>query len=354
MGVGDISQQSRHSPWSHTNTQVNQVTEIQSSEKLNGRPDSNEGRPSDMVEKVTPTDKKRKRQSSTSFSSRKKSARVASANDSLGATTTTLTAPTELDLSRTTPITTLEDRRRELRRMRQIRYRQKKNSRSVQVEDDTKQICDEVEQLLRRRRDIYAVIPTKMSVWGVAARYFHIFRYGLQAPAEILKSCTETETQPTAQLDFLISTMASNVVYNAGHGVEAMMEDWESLSRWFEYFDLELEGMVKGPAGSLIATTTTSVTITDRTLRNVFPDLRGGKNGERVGHTNPSLADMLLGHRFVMHGLTYFEWDGVSGRVTSVVSQTDVNASPAGQHCGRSSFVRKIAYSPDFQWKRVK
>ncbi|ETK86349.1 hypothetical protein F441_14958 [Phytophthora nicotianae CJ01A1] len=73
-------------------------------------------------------------------------------------------------------------------------------------------------------------------------------------------------------------------------------------------------------ANSVVAVTTTSITITEETLRHAFPHLID----TGTGSSSFALVHLLLDERLVLHGSTYFEWDPVYGRVTRVVSQADM------------------------------
>jgi hypothetical protein len=167
-------------------------------------------------------------------------------------------------------------------------------------------------------------------LWDVVLEYFRVFRHGLQGRRQ------------GGQVAFLRASMSLDVAFNTGRGTEAMLRSWKCFSLWFKDIKLELRELEEGPRDSLVATTVTSVTITERTLRNVFPHVRDG------------LAEKLLGQRLVMHGATRFEWDPVRCRVCSVVARSDLrtamtrllhSAEDAARVCG------KALISPAFQWR---
>ncbi|KAG6614078.1 uncharacterized protein IUM83_09997 [Phytophthora cinnamomi] len=138
--------------------------------------------------------------------------------------------------------------------------------------------------------------------------------------------------------------MTSDVVFNSGRGPGAMAKSWKCLSLWFKDVEFELEGLQKGLKGSLVATTTTSVTITERTLRNVFPHLS----------CDSSLGMKLAEQRVVMRGSLRFEWDSALGRICCVMAQSDM-MTPMLQLLGSLDDVSKVfersLISPDFQWR---
>ncbi|KAG2993235.1 hypothetical protein JG687_00015540 [Phytophthora cactorum] len=231
-----------------------------------------------------------------------------------------------------------QERLRELRRQRQIRYRKKKVDYANTLEEETHQLQGEINKLEKRRRSALAAIPAKENVWSVATEYFRLFRYGLKT------------MEPSAQQDLLRKSMAPDVAYNAGRGPEAIMRSWKCLSMWFEDVELELEDLTKTGRGSIVAETTTQVTITERTLRNVFPHLSSSDEGR-------ALADKLLNQRLVMRGSVRFEWDPVYCRMASVMSQSDL-LRPVLRLLGTlddtSRALEKALISPDFQWRSTK
>ncbi|KAG2878351.1 hypothetical protein PC129_g20260 [Phytophthora cactorum] len=242
---------------------------------------------------------------------------------------------------KTEPANFLDDaleRLRELRRQRQIRYRKKKDDYANTLEEETHQLQGEINKLEKRRRSALAAIPAKENVWSVATEYFRLFRYGLKT------------MEPSAQQDLLRKSMAPDVAYNAGRGPEAIMRSWKCLSMWFEDVELELEDLTKTGRGSIVAETTTQVTITERTLRNVFPHLSSSDEGR-------ALADKLLNQRLVMRGSVRFEWDPVYCRMASVMSQSDL-LRPVLRLLGTlddtSRALEKALISPDFQWRSTK
>ncbi|GMF42327.1 unnamed protein product [Phytophthora fragariaefolia] len=238
-------------------------------------------------------------------------------------------------------VLTEQDRLRELRRLRQIRYRKKKEEYTNTLDEENKNLRGKISELERRRRSMSSAIPPKQNVWNVAADYFRLFRYGFQSA-----SPSVAKTQTSAQLDFLKRAMTYDVVFNAGRGPEAVARSWKCLSIWFQDVELELEGMVKDVRGSLTATTSTSVTISEGTIRNVFPHL----SGESV------LVKKLLNQRVVVRGSIRFEWDDAVGRVCGVVALSNL-LTPILRLVESLDDVSKVfeqaLITPDFQWRSM-
>ncbi|KAI9982147.1 hypothetical protein PInf_008038 [Phytophthora infestans] len=201
-----------------------------------------------------------------------------------------------------------QTRLRELRRIRQIRYRKKKDDYANSIEKETHHLQNEINKLEKRRRSVSSAVPAKENVWSVATEYFRLFRYGLK---------TTGATESSAQQDLLRKYMASDTVFSAGRGPDAMMMSWKRMSMWFEDVELELEGLSKTGKDSIVAETTTRVTVTERTLQGVFPYLSRSEKGRALG-------DKLLNQRLVMRGSMRFQWDPVCCRIVRVMSQSDL------------------------------
>ncbi|CAI5718120.1 unnamed protein product [Peronospora destructor] len=206
---------------------------------------------------------------------------------------------------------------REIRRLRQIRYRRKKEEYTASLEEGNHKLRREIEQLQERHRAISAAVPSEKTPWNVVVEYFRFFRFGYQNPTPTRE--LSKDMQPSAQLNFLQATMAPDVVFNAEHGVESIMTNWEYFTLWFQDVEIELNGLVKSGMGSFVASTTTSFTITERSLDQIFPSLIKCRDTE-----GSLLGPKLLGQRIVMRGSTRFDWDNSYGRVVSVISESDM------------------------------
>ncbi|ETN03922.1 hypothetical protein PPTG_15239 [Phytophthora nicotianae INRA-310] len=190
----------------------------------------------------------------------------------------------------------------------------------------------------KARLSQYIPVPeSTISVWHVAMEYFFRFPYSVVSPIAV-------EIQ--ALMAFLQRTMVSDVAYNSERGVDAVLRSWERLSLWFDDVAVGLDGLAKDLGGTLIATTTISVTITERTLEYAFPHLVEGEDS--------SLGQKLLDQRLVMAGSTRFEWDEKSCRVSSVASQSDMLTPILRLLSGLEEVSRvfeKASISPEFQWR---
>ncbi|KAG2532209.1 hypothetical protein JM16_000474 [Phytophthora kernoviae] len=170
-------------------------------------------------------------------------------------------------------------------------------------------------------------MPTNETVWNVAAEYFRLFRYGYVSPQMTVGTTSDdvselmNSNKSHAQLDFLQSTMASDVTDGTLCGVEQLLKNWRLLSLYHKDVRMELVRLEKAPGvgESLIATTSISLTITESTLRYVYPHLTDNREGE----WSP-LADKLLNQHIVMRGSVHFDWDRLNGWVARLESKVDI------------------------------
>ncbi|GMF16180.1 unnamed protein product [Phytophthora lilii] len=204
----------------------------------------------------------------------------------------------------------------------------------------------------KRKRESPASFSTSKSQY-VASKggRQHYPEASVPQPETDTEGRSSTLNQTSTHLDFLRANMTADVVFNTTQGSEAMLRSWKCISLWFQAVELELEGMDRGAAGSLVAVTRTSVTFTERTLRNVFPHLRSSSS-----EACTKLGNKLLGQRIVMRGLTRFEWDRTGRRFTSVTAHSDL-LTPMLHLLGNVgdvslAFERSII-SPDFQWRSM-
>jgi hypothetical protein len=223
---------------------------------------------------------------------------------------------------------------RERRRVNQRKYRKKQEDLTATLETETQQLRDEVSHLEQQRLDISGT----GSVWEVTSEYFRLLRDSLHS---------RTHSSDVG-LRFLQRTMVPAVVYNSFQGPKMILSSWASLQQLSDV-EVELQALQRVANGSLEAVTTTSFTITERTLRTVFPHLCTNE----IKSLSP-LAMKLLDKRVVLRGSTRFEWDSSSDRVNRVTTQADF-LTPALRLVRRLELAARVfekaLVTPDFQWR---
>ncbi|KAK1931642.1 hypothetical protein P3T76_012971 [Phytophthora citrophthora] len=168
----------------------------------------------------------------------------------------------------------------------------------------------EIKHLETRSKDSFR-IPIAPTTWALASEYFRQFNCYVASPGAF---------GPTAS-EFLHGMMDPDVLVGSLIGVEAALESWRFFTLCFEDVRMELKDMKMPTPDTLVASTTTSVCVTNKTIRHVFPHLIGD-----WGKLSP-LATRLVGETLVMKGSVLFRWDSSTDKVVKLHSQTDMLTS---------------------------
>ncbi|KAG1688392.1 hypothetical protein DVH05_025683 [Phytophthora capsici] len=198
-------------------------------------------------------------------------------------------------------------RHRERCRINQARYRERQMKAETTIEDAISKLKSEITDLETKSKDTTR-IPTTPTRWALASEYFRLFNYYVSSPGTLGQTASK----------FLHETMAPDVVVGSLFGIDAALENWRLFTHYFEDVRTELKDMKMPTSDTLIAGTTTSVTITEKTLRHAFPHLIGDSD-----KLSP-LAAKLLGERLVMKEAVLFGWDSATDKVVKLHSQADM------------------------------
>lgn len=205
---------------------------------------------------------------------------------------------------------------RERRRKNQIRYRKKQRELAMSLEDDVRELENEIRELETRRHSASMGVPTQQTLWSIVTEYLRLFRHGFRSPPQTLQNVA---------LKFLRASMAPDVMDGYRCGPEALLKKWKLFSQFFADVHIELERLEKGvTADSLVAITTTSVTISEATMSTVFPRLNADGHSIDDGGKRSRLAHKLLNQRLIMSGSVRFVWDKASDCVVKIESQSDM------------------------------
>ncbi|EGZ07753.1 hypothetical protein PHYSODRAFT_319446 [Phytophthora sojae] len=195
-------------------------------------------------------------------------------------------------------------RRREQCRLNQARYRLRQD-RKVQLLNETVTKLREEIPLLGLQRD-RILFGTKQSIFNVVVEYFHLFRHGVRLGNYV------PDSQTQHQQVFLRSAMCPNVLLGERQGVHALMEQWRRYSSYFEDLNFQLEHMDERLKNLVTVSASMTVTITEATLKHVFPHL-----------VNSKLGETLLGRRLMLPCSLCFEWDDASSHVVQLEMTVD-------------------------------
>ncbi|KAG4038630.1 hypothetical protein PC123_g25806 [Phytophthora cactorum] len=248
--------------------------------------------------------------------------------------TTTIAAPTTLSPGEAKPkrkkrIRLKTERRREQCRNNQARYRNRQRGFVRELAENVLELQEEIHKLTRERHTLCYSIQTKNNVWSVVVEYFRLLRYGFLVP---MCAKGSSGASPTADLHdqeyFVRAVMTPDVEFGELCGVDALIDQWQRYSLAFGSLYFQLNQMEMQPFGAMEALATLSLTITEATLRYVFPHLlrqTSDNNDEESASatiTSP-LGTRLLGQRLDCRYSVRFSWDDSSGRVTRLRGTMD-------------------------------
>ncbi|KAL4174193.1 hypothetical protein KRP22_006139 [Phytophthora ramorum] len=210
-------------------------------------------------------------------------------------------------------------RRQEQCRNNQARYRDRQRGVVQELEASVDELRKEIQKLTIERRTLCYGIKTKANVWNVVVEYFRLLRYGFLMPMHGAEPSRATETPLAADLHeqeyFLRAVMATDVAFGELSGVDVLIEQWQRYSSYFGSLQLHLNRMEQQPCGGMATSASLSLTITQNTLRYVFPHLL---------HDNSPICSRLLGQRLHCRCSVRFLWDDSAGCVARLDCTMDL------------------------------
>ncbi|KAG6956317.1 hypothetical protein JG688_00011478, partial [Phytophthora aleatoria] len=198
---------------------------------------------------------------------------------------------------------------RQRRRRTQQRYRVKIQKKAVSLEDEVGQLREEVERLEKKRYAIHSTVPSTITALKVVVEYFRLFQNGFHPVASVSELCNATtalrDDPGYVQTQFFQAVTVPNVLFNAGYGVEAALEDWRLVSLYHANQTINLERVERGVGNTVLAYMNGVFTITEMMLHSVFPDLESDSEGRKwLG-----LADKLLDKQLVVPSMVWYQFD---------------------------------------------
>ncbi|KAK1928645.1 bZIP transcription factor 1 [Phytophthora citrophthora] len=206
----------------------------------------------------------------------------------------------------------ITNKRREQCRNNQARYRDRQRIHMRELQKSSVTLRQEVQELSQKRYSLCYGADTKNNAWSTVVEYFRLFRHG------ILISMSPLVPQVQDQEYFLRTVMASDVALGEWSGVDTLIGQWRRYSAYFSSPHLQLKRVEEQPMGVLLAKASLSLTITETTLRSVFPHLLTSTSSE-----NLQLCTRLLGQRLECQYSVSFQWEDVTKRVTGLECKMD-------------------------------
>ncbi|KAF4316068.1 hypothetical protein BBO99_00008326 [Phytophthora kernoviae] len=192
-----------------------------------------------------------------------------------------------------------------------------------QLRQELQRLEEEIHGLRLKKRSIRFERKTNQSPWTIVSEALRLIEDGFRSPwrlANLDEMMKHSDTRQT--LEFLQKSFVHDVRFGDLRGINALMDQWRRYSLYFEDPHLELQQVNVLTAGVFCAAATFSVTITEFTLRCVFPHLIDDEGHGGKVDTAP-LQDRLLGERVEFKCSMRFFFDELNGRVVRLEPTVD-------------------------------
>ncbi|ETP18491.1 hypothetical protein F441_07293 [Phytophthora nicotianae CJ01A1] len=201
--------------------------------------------------------------------------------------------------------------RRDRRKIIQQRHHKKKQKMVGHLVASIPKLRNEIEQLQLQRLSLMEKLRND-NVWSVAIEYSSLFQCGKpELRASQMRAC-----------NFLTASMSPDLDTGITSGIEALMKRWKTFTRLFPSGHIQLENLRQLTSDSLVATTSTSVTLTEHVLQHLFQ--HGSDDGKAHSIRRGRVFSRLQGQHIVMRGSVRFGWDEGAKRVVRLYFQTDI------------------------------
>ncbi|OWY95066.1 Bzip transcription factor [Phytophthora megakarya] len=213
-------------------------------------------------------------------------------------------------------------RRLEQCRANQTRYRKKQKEYLLQLENNAENLRRELDDLRSRRQDIEAQAINEQSPWNVVADVFRLLDVSFRSPWCISnKEDANNRAKVKGVLAMIKNGFAQDVSMGDLTGVGALLDQVQRYSRFFGEPRIRLKKMEQEVPGVLLATSNLRLTITEYTLRCVFPYLETVSRSKY--DTRPSVGARLIGQQLHCSCSMRFYFGDETGRVVKVDTSID-------------------------------
>ncbi|CAI5736354.1 unnamed protein product [Hyaloperonospora brassicae] len=221
-----------------------------------------------------------------------------------------------------------EARRREQCRANQARYRDKQRHAQLALETSVGQLNQELVTLKRKFRDVSSRKRSNQTPWSITVEVFRLIEASFCSPWRMTST---QEMKRHAETRYTMTVLEQAFAHDAAmgdlQGVDTLLEQLRLYSQYFGTPSLQLQRIESVTPIVLAAQATLSMTVTEFTLRHMFPhvmDLSSqdhGKDGDEL------LYQRLLDQRLECNCSMTFFFDEDRDRVVRV--SIDIELIPA-------------------------
>ncbi|ETI55716.1 hypothetical protein L914_01547 [Phytophthora nicotianae] len=224
--------------------------------------------------------------------------------------------------------------RREQCRKNQTRHRRRKCTLHQRIQHEVQQLREEVQGLKLNRQLLRFEKKTNRSAWNIVSDVFRLLEIGFCAPWHMVNADEMMKhTEMWQILVELLKSFEQAVGMEGLHGVEMLLEQLRRYSLYFSEPQVHLQRVEELVPGVVTVTARLKLTVSEFTLRCVFPRLeRPRVGGDDVEDIHRSLRNKLLGRRLDCLCKVTFPMNEESGRVSrlEICVPANLEEVPAG------------------------
>ncbi|KAJ8556570.1 hypothetical protein ON010_g9398 [Phytophthora cinnamomi] len=213
--------------------------------------------------------------------------------------------------------------RREQCRTNQARYRNRQRVHQNQLQQKVQHLREELQSLRLKRQRLRFSEKTNRSPWAIASEVFRLLECSFRSPwhmtsvDEMMKDAETRQSLRVLQKSFTHDVAMGNL-----SGMDALLDQLRRYSLYFGEPHIQLKRVESVVPGVLMASARLSVTVSEFTLRFVFPHLEKPASSHDDDEYR-AVREKLLGQRLDCNCELVFLMDEESGRVERL--ETSVN-----------------------------
>ncbi|KAK1934135.1 bZIP transcription factor 1 [Phytophthora citrophthora] len=215
--------------------------------------------------------------------------------------------------------------RRHQSRANQARYRERQRAAQFQLQQSVEDLHKEVDSLKRQYHEHSSLSSSNQSPWSVVAEVFHLIESSFRSPwcmtnsKEIMGHKATRRVLASIKKAFAHDATMGNLV-----GADALMTQLRYYNQYFGEPQLKLQRIETVASGVMAAKAKLSVTVTELTLRHIFPHAVKLRDTNHYASEQHSLYDRLLGQRLELPGSMCFFFDEYSHQVVRLETRIDL------------------------------
>ncbi|KAK1934138.1 bZIP transcription factor 1 [Phytophthora citrophthora] len=215
-------------------------------------------------------------------------------------------------------------KRREQCRTNQARYRDRQRAHQRKMQHHIQQLHEEVQSLKLKRQRLRFGPRANRSPWSIVSNVFRLIETSFRSPWQVTNAdemVQNAEARPI--LAMLQESFAHDVGMGDLNGMDALLEQVRRYALYFCDPKVHLKLVEELVPGVLTATAQFTATVSEFTLRCIFPHLQTPRPGDDIEDEIRALREKMLGQSLHCSCKMTFMIDEETGRVARLEASFD-------------------------------